>query len=278
LMVATDAIPALLIALASGVVLGIAVLLIIYRMIDGNLHVGVGICALVMILVAMSLAVRPPHPAVPGVVLVSALALMAFFPFAEQKLEEFELRAVDAGRMAKSYKAIEVRPDNFAAKFELAKVLHEHGFGHHAIFLAKATLGSLSDEKDEVRNRSMRDVFHREELLLRRWQTEGLGLETQKCPGCGTNNAATEIFCAGCGRPYLLDIVQGQEVRPRVWAKLVLSWAGLALFIPAVVAIAMNLDGMVRFGAFVGAFVAIGALLAWLFKPPKHSVPVWSVD
>src|SRR4051794_4803078 len=119
---AYDAIGSFFIAIACGVVLGVAVLLLIYKMIDGDLPVVAGASALIMILLAMALAIRPPHPSVPGVVLVCALALMAFFPYAEGVLEEFELRAVDANLIAKSYAAVQMRPDNFAAKFELAKL------------------------------------------------------------------------------------------------------------------------------------------------------------
>src|SRR5437016_14650314 len=93
-MTPDEAIPGLLIAIACGVVLGIAVLLLIYKMVDGDLPVVAGLPALVMILLAMALAIRPTHPAVPGVILVSAIALMAFFPYAVQVLESYELRAV----------------------------------------------------------------------------------------------------------------------------------------------------------------------------------------
>jgi hypothetical protein len=270
-----DALAGFMIAVACGVVLGIAVLLIIYKMVDGDVPVGAGLGAMVMVFVAMALAIKPPHPIVPGVVLVLSLTLMAFFPYAEQKLEEFELRRVDANRMAKSYEAIRVRPDNFAAKFELAKILHAHGFVSQAVHLTGTTMASLSNEKDEIQNRSLKDVFHREEVLLKRWQTEPQNAGATKCMTCGTLNRTTDLFCNSCGRPYMLDIVQTQEVKPRVWAKMVLAWAALALFIPGAVAIGMNLDGAVRLFAFTGGFVAVGALIYWLFKPPKHAPMVY---
>src|SRR5579862_4844842 len=134
-MGAEDALAQFLVAVASGIVLGVAVLLLIYKMIDGDMPVGAGLAALVMIFVSMALAIRPPHPIVPGVVLVMSLTLMAFFPYAEQKLEEFELRAIDAERLARTFEAVRLRPDNFSAKFELARLLYDHGFQAQAMQL-----------------------------------------------------------------------------------------------------------------------------------------------
>lgn len=266
-----------MIAVATGVVQGVAVLFLVYKMVDGDLPAGPGICALIMIVLSMALAIRPPHPAVPGVILVLSLTLMAFFPFAEQKLEEFELRAIDANRLARSIESLRARPDNFAAKFELARLLYDHGFYAQAINLTGSTLAGLSTEKDEVKNRSVRDVFNCEDVLLKKWVTAQAVQDRMSfvCPGCGNANPPNEVFCTKCGRPYMLDKVRGQEVKPRVWAKLVIAWAALALFVPGVVAIGMNLDGVVRIIAFGVAMVAIAAMMAWLFRPPKHSAPIY---
>jgi hypothetical protein len=246
-------------------------------MIDGDLPVVAGFSALIIIVLVMALAIKPPHPSVPGVVLVCALTLMAFFPYAEHVLEEFELRAVDANLIAKSYAAVQMRPDNFAAKFELAKLLHGHGFEAHAIYLSGSTLTGLSHDRDDVRNSSVRDMFYREEILLKRWQHGPQDPNPVKCPSCGAMNQPSDLFCNGCGRPYLLDVVRGQEIRPRVWAKLVLAWATLALLIPGIVALGMNLTGATRLIAFGGAFLVVGLLLAWLFRPPKHAREAWSI-
>ncbi len=270
-----EALGVFLVSIATGLVLGTAVLLLIYKMVDGDLPVLPGICSLIMILFAMALAIKPPHPAVTGVIFVLALTLMAVFPYAEQKLEEFELRAIDAERLARSFSAVQARPDNFAAKFELARQLYDLGFHAQAIHLTSSTLDGLDTEQDQVRNQSLRDVFHREQVLLRRWQGQPMGAGALKCPSCGAFNRPTDLFCSGCGQPHMLNIVRGQEVKPRVWAKLVLAWAALALFIPGSVAIGMNLDGVVRFATFAASLAAVGILIGWLFRPPKHAKQVY---
>jgi hypothetical protein len=265
-----------LISIASGVVLGVAVLLIIYKMIDGDLPVVAGLFAGFMILLAMAISIRSTEPAVAGTVLVISLSLMAFFPFAEKTLEDFALRGIDSERLSRAYEAVSVRPDNFAAKFELAHLLHKHGFVTQAVHLSGSTIASLSTERDEIRNRSMREVFHREETLLKRWQTEPQSGDAVKCPSCGAYNRPTDIVCTSCQQPHLLHIVRGVQIKPKVWAKLVLSWGAIALFIPLTVMIGMNLDGIARIAAFAGGLALVGGLLAWLFKPPKHASAIWT--
>lgn len=272
-----EALGVLLIAIACGVVLGIAALLIVYKVIDKDLPVPHGICALIMIMVVMALAIHPPHPAVPGVVLVVSLSLMVFFPYAVQVVENHELRGIDAERLAKCYAAVAMRPDNFAAKFELANLLHGHGFVTQAITLSNSTFAGISDERDDVKNRSLRDVFHREQVLLKRWQTEPQNTNAVKCPSCGAFNRPTEVFCSGCQQPHLLNVVRGQEVRSRVFAKLLIAWAAIALFIPMAVSVGMNFEGAVRVAAFGGGLAIVGGLIAWLFKSPKHAI-TYSVE
>ncbi|HVT13274.1 MAG TPA: zinc ribbon domain-containing protein [Fimbriimonadaceae bacterium] len=269
-----DAVSGFLIAVACGVVLGIAVLLIIYKMVDGDIPFLAGFAALVMVMFSMVLAIKAPFPAVPGIVLVMALTLMALFPYAEQKLEEFELRGIEANQIARSYAAIQMRPDNFAAKIELAKQLYAHQFPIQGINLMESTLQGLSAQRDDVQNRSMRDVFYREDALLQRWKNTPTQTDAKSfvCPSCGNRNEPHEVFCTKCQRPYMLDIVRGQEVRPRVWGKLVLTWAAIALFIPGAVVIGMSVDGFLKILAFGGGLGIVGGLIAWLFKPPKHAV------
>lgn len=263
--------PGFFIAIASGVVFGVAALLIIYKMIDGHIHVGIGLASLVIMALAEALAIRPSHPAIPGVILVVALSLMAFFPFAERTLEDYELRGVDADRLARSFEALRVRPDNYAAKFDLANLLHKHGFVSQAVHVSSTALNELDTQRDEVKNRSMREVFHREEVLLKRWKQEPQSMEAVKCPNCGTFNRPTELLCTKCAEPYMLHIVRGVQVKPKVMGRLVLAWAVTALFIPVSVVIGMDLDGVLRYLAFGVALTLLGALMAWLFKPPQHS-------
>lgn len=256
-------------AVASGIILSLAVLLLVHRMIDGALAVGPGLAAILLVFPTMVLAIKPPHPAVPFVIFVVVVTLMLFFPFAEHTISEAELRSIQSNQLARSYAAVQARADNFAAKFELARMLHDRGFRAAAIELTATTLATLATERDEVRNQSIRDVFHKDEQLLRRWRTESADTTPYPCPSCGRVNAPALAFCAGCGRPHLLDLLQGRDVRPRIVAKLVVAFAAVALFIPASVAAGLVTGGVWRYVSFIVCFAGVAALLVWLFRPPQ---------
>lgn len=259
----------LMIAVATGIILSLAVLLLVHRMIDGVLAVGPGLAAILLVVPTMVLAIKPPHPAVPWVIMVVVIALMLFFPFAEHTIGAAELRSIRSNQLARSYAAVQARADNFAAKFELARMLYDRGFRAAAIQLAETTLASLTTERDEVRNQSVRDVFHKDEQLLRRWRTEAPDTTSYPCPSCGRVNPPALAFCAGCGRPHLLDLLQGRDVRPRIVAKLVVAFAAVALFIPASVAAGLATTGLWRYVSFILCFVGVAALLMWLFRSPQ---------
>jgi hypothetical protein len=270
---AQDAIPALLVAVSSGIVLSIAVLLIIYKMIDGDVHVGVGFPAIVVIMALLLMSVKPPFPAMPGIVLVVALTLMAFFPFALNTIERFELQAIDTDRMERAYRSLAEKPDNLAALFELSRCLHQHGMASHAIAITSATLEGLSRQIDPVRNASLRDAFRGEDYMLKSWIRErdqkGATNDPVKCPSCGSVNAIGQPVCLSCKRPYLLDLARQQDIRPKILSRLVLAWAVLAGFLVGTVSLGMNFQGPTMVVMFSGALAGVAFFLNWLFKKPK---------
>lgn len=261
----------LLITLGTGLVMAIGVLFLVWRMIDGDLPFVFGVVAIVLMMVALALAIKPPHPAIPGVVLVVMLTLLAFFPYAEGVLENVELRAVNAGQMARAFEVVRLRPDNYVAKFELARHLHDHGFKSQAIALSSATMAQLGTTRDEVKNQSMQDLFYKEQILLKRWHAEPGSVPVTTCPSCGQVNRAEDFVCAKCGANYPFEIIARNEVRPKVMGKLVLAWGCLAVAFPGIVAAALHFEGTMRIVAFVGGLVLVGVLFAWLFKPPSYA-------
>lgn len=260
----------LLVTLATGLTMAIAAIVIIYRMIDGALHVAIGFSALIIMAAVMALAIKPPHPAVTGVVLVVTLTLLAFFPYAEGVIERTELRSIRGDQMARSYAAMQARDDNYVARFELAQQLYNQGFQPQAIELARSTMAKLSEKKDEVANRSVADIFYKEQAMLKRWMSQPVASPYTHCPACGHSNRVEDYFCVKCGEPYPFLIISKREVKSKVMGKLVIGWALLALFLPGFVAIAMGLSGGVRIAAGCGSLIAVGAVLYWLFKPPDY--------
>lgn len=262
----------LMIAVASGVVLGIAFLLIVYKMIDGDIPVGMGLGSLVGIIGVLMMTAKPPHPAIPGVVLIVALTLMAFFPFMLNQLDKADLNSFDVGRLQKAYQALAARPDNFASKLEVAKALHSQGFVHQAIAIANETLNSIPTERDNVTNRSLRDQFRDEDYKVKQWmRTAGkapLYAVHMKCANCGFENQLNAIVCGKCGHTYLLDVARKGDNKAKVIGKLVLSWGLLALFLVGAASAGLAMPGIAGISVILGSLVAIGFLFAWMFRSP----------
>lgn len=262
----------LLIAGLDIIVIGTTVVLVMHRMIAGDLRTEAGILAIGVAIFLMFVSIKPPHPAVPGVALVVVITLVAFFPFALTMLEKAEMHAIDTELLDKAYAALRARPDNTAAKLQIAKMLHDQGLREHAIAVAGSALGSLSTEVDPVHNRSIRDLFYNEAILLRRWHQEQ-AMEPKrlppfvKCPACGKDNAVGDLLCAGCGRPYLLDAVSQTDSGGKIMSKLVIAWAAVAAFFVGGIAVALNFEGVVRLILFFSALAAVGAFITWLFRP-----------
>jgi len=268
-----DMVGGLMISVAAGVVLGIATLLIIYKMIDGDIPVALGLGSIVGIVGVLLLTTRPPHPAIPGIVLVVALTLMAFFPFAHAQLDKADLRTFDISRLEKSYKALELRPDNFAAKLEVARALESQGLVHQAIAIANATLDTIPSERDNVSNKSLRDSFRDEDYRVKLWMKNAgktpLYAEHMRCQACGHENPLHAALCEKCGHAYLLDVARKSDNKPKVMGKLVLTWALLALYIVGAASIGVSMSGVVGIITLFAALAGLGGILAWLFRSPR---------
>lgn len=254
------------------IVMGITIILILHRMIAGDLRTEAGILAISACLFLMWISIKPSHPAIPALALIVVITLVTFFPFALTMLEKAEMRAIDTEQLDKAYAALRARPDNTAAKLQIAKMLHDQGLREHAIAVAGAALGSLSTEVDPVHNRSVRDLFYNEAILLRRWQQEQVAEPKRlppfvKCPSCGKENVVGDLLCMGCGRPYLLDAVSQTDSGGKIMSKLVMAWAAVAAFFVGGVTVALTFEGAVRLILFVSALAGVGAFITWLFRP-----------
>jgi hypothetical protein len=272
---ASEMVGGLLIAVSCGVVLGIGALLIVYKMIDGEVPFAMGVGALIAVVGVLMLAIKPPHPAVPAVVLVVAITLMAFFPFALNQLDRADLNSFDVDRLARSFESLNSRPDNFASKLEVAKALHSQGMVHHAIAIASATLNSIPTEKDQVSNRSLRDQFKDEDYKVKQWMrtagTTPLLADHMRCRVCGNQNQLASIVCEKCGNTYLLDNARRGDNRPKVVGKLVLSWGLFALLLVGSATAGLSLKGMTAYATILALVAAIGLLFAWMF--PRRPLP-----
>jgi len=260
----------LAIAIFAGCLLGIAALMIIHKMIDGDFPFAPGMVALIVDFLLVAAAVKSQSPAIPGTIFVVALASMGLFPFAAHQLEQADLRQFQTERMIKAYNAFAAKPDNMSAVFEISKILYEHGLKANAIGLATAALNSLSQRTDSVSNRSLRDIYRAEEQMLKSWNREAakrpIIMRPVACPKCGHVNPVEYLICAGCGAPYLLEIARGMTNMPMVYGRLLITFALLSAVIVAAAAIGVMVSGMLALILLIAIVAGAGVVIHKMFK------------
>lgn len=270
--VAGEGLASLAIAIFASCVLGVAALLIIYKMIDEEFPFLQGIVALLIDFLMIAMAIIAKSPVVPGTIFVVALASMALFPYAADQLERADLRQFGTERLIKAYNAYVDRPDNISAVFEVARGLWEHGMKGNAIGIATAALNSLSKTSDSLSNRSMRDMFRNEEYMLKNWNREAARdpsiMRPVPCPKCGHISPLEYLVCEKCQTPYLLHTADKMTVRHKVYGRLLLTFAVVSGVIVGAAAIGMMFSGFVAFLALVAVLTGAGFAIQRLFKPP----------
>lgn len=255
----------LLITMVSSLVIAIMSIMIIHKMIDATLHPVQGFTALAVALILLFSCVTGSH-LVAGIILVSVLGLAAVYPFASSQIEKIQHQEIDSDVLAKAYQSVGERPDNAAAKLALAQALYHHGFSAHAIILADSTIAGFSTIMDEVSNRSVRDIFRKEEIALARWKQEARPTPDIRCPRCGTVNPPIALVCVQCQSPYPLDLARMAGSNTRFTGRIVMTWALLAGLIAVAAQASDRLSGGALWLFLLVVFGLVGGLIAFLFR------------
>jgi hypothetical protein len=266
----------LMVTLPSALLVAICIVMIVHRMIDGEFPVVQGIIGIGVLAMTLFYCVWPPHPAFPYVAWIAILSLMLTFPYAQTQLVKVQMREIDVSKLEKAQAALEQRPDNFAAAFEVAKQLYGFGFVQEAIAIGDQTMAILATRVDPIRNISFKDSFRPEIILLDRWKRTpapppppGGG----RCGACRTENPLGTVVCKGCGKPYLLEKVRAINPAKKFAAKLFLTWILLGVVIIAGAGIGLAL-GPAGIPVILVVLVIIGLLLHFLFRIPNAGSPM----
>lgn len=261
--------PAFLITMASIPIMGFAIIYIIREMIMGNIDGITGTIALGVTLVLMGAGILARNPLVPGAIFVITITLLVGYPFAEKQLSHQVGRELNAQKIEKAHAALSARPDNTAAWLTLAEALWRHGWQGHAIATCEQVLNQLDTHQDGFHNRSVRDLFLKEELRMKEWKRRAdLRLcQPLKCPLCGAENAPGLIACCKCGKPYLLELSRRVDVRSKFVKRLIIGWAMLALVLVGGAWLGTLLAFPGSVFAVLGAVSAAGVILWRLFAP-----------
>lgn len=256
-------------------VFGFAAVKVIWWMVMGEMDFGPGLLAVVLILSGFVLACLTPNPWVQGGTVVGMISLLIMFRFAADYLDRHDLREINVDRIERSYEELAIRPDNFPAWFSLARSLYEQGYRGHGIALAEQTLARIPTERDAISNRSLRELFTSEEREVRGWRADSAHPRYHRgvrCPRCRRENQPGTVNCLGCGEPYLLLLARGTRGKGKVYGRLVVGWAVIAVLIPFSAWSAVSLPGALAVVGVFGGLVVGGLVLWWVFRGPTGSV------
>ena len=260
-------------AIMASVVIGIAGLLVVYKMIDQELPVLPGLVTLVLLFALLAITIATQSGFIQATVFVVVLAGLASFSFLAEQLETAELLKFETEKLIEVYNRYLQRPDNISAIFDIAKRLHAQGLKGNAIALATNALDSLSKNLDPVSNKSFRDTFRNEEYMVKNWNREAAAdptiMRPRACPGCKTVNPLAEPYCTKCKRPYVLDIAYDQNVKPKIYGKLLFAFAILSGVIVGSALIGVTFSGALAGVMLVVLLGASAGIIHWMFRPPQ---------
>lgn len=266
------ALPGLLVSLALAPICAFAILRIMKFMFDGELDAGPGIAGIITVLVVLGLTIMSKSNVIAGVVMVTVVSLMAFFPFAVDQAANAEVRGMDIDKLDKVHREIIGRPENIASYFALAEIVHALGLEGHAIVIAEQTLERLSTEMDPVKNQSLRDVFRTEESRTKQWRRvlrDQAAFRAVACPRCGHRNEPGAIACGGCQGPFLLELARKIDPRQKIRSKLVLGFAMVAGFLTGTVYAWWVIEGDLRWVVFTLGLATVAGVFTWMFQPRR---------
>ena len=251
-------------------VMGFAAVWIVSRMIQGDLGVGPGLAGLFALVILMMVAVWVPDQKMAAPVFLITVVTMAFFPFAETYLERTGLDSAETDRLDKAHRELAVRPENVPARFDLARALYDRGLAGHAISPAEDALSGLSTQRDPFSNRSQRDLFVNEDILVKKWRRElkdPRAFEPVKCPNCGHSNRPGTLACDRCRGPYLLELARRSDRHGRIIGRLLLGWALTAALLTGCAWLGVAVKWPDNVGFIAALIAAVGGVMAWLFRP-----------
>ncbi len=245
---------------------------VFWWMLEGAMEVLPGLVAIALLVAGFCIAGSTTNEIARWSCVISSITLVLIFPFADNYLDRFDLRELNAEQVDRAFLELSIRPDNFAAWFKLAQGLFDMGYHGHAIALAEQTIARIPDTADPMQNRSMRDLFREEQAQIRRWRDQSRNPARHKpipCPKCRALNAPGTINCVKCGVPYLLLLSRRMGTRSGAFTRLVLGWAVISAIIPLSAYWGVTAENTVLgVGGFIVGFAILGGVVFWIFRDP----------
>jgi hypothetical protein len=195
------------------------VLSLVQWMVGGDIDGLTGVVAICAGFGLGMLAMFPPLPILSPISFVVLVGTMILYPFVRSALDRRELRSVDVETLERTYETLGQRPLNPSARFRLATCLWTLGLPENAIAIAEESLKNMPVQH-----------FRDEHRQLASWKTRpasGNRPQPLECPQCGRVNPASEIYCQGCGAPFLLLRVRRRFVPGNMGRRLIAAWVAM---------------------------------------------------
>ncbi|MCB0825343.1 MAG: hypothetical protein KDC26_04075 [Armatimonadetes bacterium] len=263
-----------LITLASAPIFMVAIIILVWKLIDKNIDGGQAILGIGTIVLLMVFAIASKSDVFLGVACLSLLIVMLMWPFAERQLDMQSVRAVNADRIERLHQAVSERPDNIPAQLELAACLHAHGFIGHGIELARVTLEAIPDTVDPMTGRSPRNMYTTEVYELKKWMGRATPEQINqriKCASCMTFNPPGTIACSKCNEPYLLNHVRKNDFAKGIFGRFVVTGALVTAVFSFTAWASVTFKGAMSAVVVLAGLTAAFFAIRWLFTPGKYS-------
>lgn len=234
------------------------VLSLVHWMIMGDID---GLTGTTGILIGFGLgivALVPPVAILSPLSFVVVIATMVLYPFVKSALNQVELRSVDVEALQRTYDVLGQRPQNPSARFRLAQYLWKLGNPGHALAIAEEAVKQMPVQH-----------FRDEHRILAAWKQNPLPPDVQRaiaCPSCGFANPPGEIFCQGCGAPFLLHRLDRRLGPGTAGRRMIAAWitmVAVLIGIPATSA----LPPLLTIVSIVALLIFVGVVLGLAFRP-----------
>ncbi|HSI73310.1 MAG TPA: zinc ribbon domain-containing protein [Fimbriimonas sp.] len=245
--------------------LAIWVISLVRWMVSGEVDVVLGLPGILLGVVIGYVALVPPAPIFSAIAFVVVCSTVIMYPFMSKAMTTRSLKSIDMEDLERAYHALQLRPDNWAAKFKIATLLYNMGYPGHALRIAEACIATMPQT-----------FFVEEHRQVMRWRmtpTHPKAFDPISCIECGQSNPPGNVHCAACGSPFLLDRIRGKLLPSTLGKKLLAAWIVMVAVIAGLPLVA-SLGGAGAVLGIVALLVLACGVLYLAFRSPDKGVAV----
>lgn len=222
-------------------------------MVMGEMDPLIGIPSIFVSFMLAFVAMNPPAPHFSPLAFLTSVTMVAMYPPLKRHMEKREGIRLEIDQIERAYRLIKHKPDQAYLKFRLAEALYMRGMVAQACALGQSALLQMP-----------KGVFPDEHRALSKWVQHASGSPEVTCLKCGRKGDPSDVFCAGCGAPFLLDYARGKWLGSNLVAQLIAAWALATVGIVGIpFVLSLKLNSSVS-NALIVAQIALCGVLVWV--------------